>query len=90
VFVNLVNLVNFDLERCLKIHGGLVHVKGTTHTSEHHLFNYYRRYLIFWNVVIVFDTATILDSFEHCQHILLLILEFELQLSFQASKSGVT
>ncbi|KAM0850155.1 hypothetical protein ACQ4PT_053266 [Festuca glaucescens] len=28
VFANLVNLVNLDLERCLKIHGGLVHVKG--------------------------------------------------------------
>jgi hypothetical protein len=33
VFANLVNLVNFDLEQCLKIHGGLVHVKGTTHSS---------------------------------------------------------
>ena len=30
VFANLVNLVNLDLERCLKIHGGLVHVKGIT------------------------------------------------------------
>ena len=29
VFANLVNLVNLDLERCLKIHGGLIHVKGT-------------------------------------------------------------
>lgn len=28
VFANLVNLVNLDLERCLKIHGGLVHLKG--------------------------------------------------------------
>jgi hypothetical protein len=25
---NLVNLVNLDLERCQKIHGGLVHLKG--------------------------------------------------------------
>jgi len=27
-FANLVNLVNLDLERCPKIHGGLVHLKG--------------------------------------------------------------
>ena len=40
MFLNLVNFVNFDLERCLKIHGGLVHVKGTCHTYEDHLFSY--------------------------------------------------
>ncbi|KAE8817957.1 F-box/LRR-repeat protein 2-like [Hordeum vulgare] len=28
VFADLVNLVNLDLECCLKIHGGLVHMKG--------------------------------------------------------------
>jgi hypothetical protein len=27
-FANLVNLVNLDLERCMNIHGGLVHLKG--------------------------------------------------------------
>lgn len=27
-FANLVNLVKLDLERCLKIHGGVVHLKG--------------------------------------------------------------
>lgn len=27
-FAKLVNLVNLDLERCPKIHGGLVHLKG--------------------------------------------------------------
>jgi hypothetical protein len=25
---NLINLVNLDLEGCLKIHGGLIHLKG--------------------------------------------------------------
>lgn len=28
-FADLVNLVNLDLERCPKIHGGLVHIKGS-------------------------------------------------------------
>lgn len=27
-FKSLVNLVNLDLERCLGIHGGLIHLKG--------------------------------------------------------------
>jgi len=27
-FTSLVNLVNLDLERCLGIHGGLIHLKG--------------------------------------------------------------
>jgi len=27
-FANLIKLLNLDLEGCLKIHGGLIHLKG--------------------------------------------------------------
>lgn len=32
-FANLINLVNLDLEGCLKIHGGLIHLKGLLWSS---------------------------------------------------------
>jgi hypothetical protein len=37
---NLINLVKLDLEGCLKIHGGFIHLKGTFSEvilPEHHL-----------------------------------------------------
>jgi hypothetical protein len=38
---NLINLVKLDLEGCLKIHGGFIHLKGTFSEGlilpEHHL-----------------------------------------------------
>jgi hypothetical protein len=46
-FANLVNLVNLDLERCLKIHGGLVHLKGTSAPKHHILYAYYCGYVEF-------------------------------------------
>ena len=32
-FANLINLVSLELEGCLKIHGGLIHLKGFLLTS---------------------------------------------------------
>jgi hypothetical protein len=39
-FANLVNLVNLDLERCPKIHGGLVHLKGILFSLSSSIMNY--------------------------------------------------
>ena len=39
-FANLVNLVNLDLERSPKIHGGLVHLKGIPFFLSSSVMNY--------------------------------------------------